>query len=492
MQGKAVCEALVEFNGMVRMTAPQTYDELVAENARLRRVVAEQKQQLEGQQRRIASLEKTVEQLRALVEELTRRGKRQAAPFSKGPPQEAPKRPGRKPGTEYGTKAHREPPAPEQITETHAVPLPDCCPHCAGHELEVTHQDVQFQVDLPQQPIYRQFTIAVGRCQNCGGRVQGQHPLQSSQALGAACSQLGPVLVAFLAVLQKQLGLAHGKCVKLLQTVWGIKVSRGGVVQALQRLAERVAPTVEQIGAAIRASPEVAVDETGWRIGGHSAWLHTLATDQAVLYAIAPTRAAQVTAAVLGWDYGGVLVHDGFRSYDNFLQARHQQCLAHVLRRCQDLLDTTPGGSVDTLAWLKGHLQEALAQRDRLEDVPRLRLTLPAWVWFHRDALLERLAGWWPRLRPLMRFRHFLKRYSGSLFTFLTHDSAATNWRAEQALRPAVVNRKVWGGNRTSAGAAVQSALMTVITTLERQQQSVMDFLTHSLCCRPNPLRLAA
>jgi len=32
-----------------------------------------------------------------------------------------------------------------------------------------------------------------------------------------------------------------------------------------------------------------------------------------------------------------------------------------------------------------------------------------------------------------------------ALFTFLTHDGVdATNWRAEQAIRPAVVNRKVW------------------------------------------------
>jgi transposase len=36
-----------------------------------------------------------------------------------------------------------------------------------------------------------------------------------------------------------------------------------------------------------------------------------------------------------------------------------------------------------------------------------------------------------------------------ALFTFLTRPGIdATNWRAEQAIRPAVVNRKVWGDNR--------------------------------------------
>jgi len=41
----------------------------------------------------------------------------------------------------------------------------------------------------------------------------------------------------------------------------------------------------------------------------------------------------------------------------------------------------------------------------------------------------------------------------------------ATNWRAEQAIRPAVVNRKSWGGNRTSHGAEIQQTLMSVIRT---------------------------
>jgi transposase len=44
-----------------------------------------------------------------------------------------------------------------------------------------------------------------------------------------------------------------------------------------------------------------------------------------------------------------------------------------------------------------------------------------------------------------------------------------TNWKAEQAIRPAVVNRKVWGGNRTAAGAQAQGVLMSVFETCRRQ-----------------------
>jgi transposase len=51
--------------------------------------------------RRASQLEAQVERLTRLLEKAQRNGKRQAAPFAKGPPQHEPKRPGRKPGADY-------------------------------------------------------------------------------------------------------------------------------------------------------------------------------------------------------------------------------------------------------------------------------------------------------------------------------------------------------------------------------------------------------
>jgi transposase len=66
----------------------------------------------------------------------------------------------------------------------------------------------------------------------------------------------------------------------------------------------------------------------------------------------------------------------------------------------------------------------------------------------------------------------------------------ATNWRAEQALRPAVVNRKVWGGNRTPAGAEAQSILMSVLRTCRQQQRNSLEFISQVLCGHPQQLAL--
>ena len=86
-------------------------------------------------QRRLRDLQAENERLRRQLDEATRARKRQAAPFAKGQPTGQPKKPGRKPGQDYGTKAHRLPPTPDQINEVHEAPLPDRCPDCGGWNL---------------------------------------------------------------------------------------------------------------------------------------------------------------------------------------------------------------------------------------------------------------------------------------------------------------------------------------------------------------------
>jgi transposase len=131
------------------------------------------------------------ERLRRQLDAALRAGKRQAAPFARGQPEAQPKKPGRKPGMGYGLKAHRQPPSPEQIDEVHEASLPRACPGCGGPLYE-TRVAQQFQVEIPRKPIHRQFNIHVGECRQCHRRVQGRHPLQTSDALGAAAAQLGP------------------------------------------------------------------------------------------------------------------------------------------------------------------------------------------------------------------------------------------------------------------------------------------------------------
>ena len=68
------------------------------------------------------------------------------------------------------------------------------------------------------------------------------------------------------------------------------------------------------------------------------------------------------------------------------------------------------------------------------------------------------------------------------LFTYLKHPGLeATNWRGEQAIRPAVVTRKVWGGNRNEQGAHTQEVLMSVLRTLRQRKLEPLPLLANLL-----------
>jgi transposase len=429
-------------------------------------------------EREVLQLRTEVDRLNGLLDEQRRAGKRQAAPFAKGPPQPEPKKPGRKPGQAYGVKAHRLP--PEDIDETYEAPLPERCPDCGG-PLDESHIDQQYQVEIPRRPIRRQFNIHIGCCQQCGRRVQGRHPLQTSDALGAAAAQLGPDAQAAVVDFNKQAGLSHGKISRVFQTLFGIPLSRGGSTHVVLRAGRRCEPLYTSLCDQVQAAPWTVLDETGWHVGGKNAWLHSLVAPEATVYVIDPTRSGSPAERVLGRDYAGVMIHDGWSPYDTFPHAFHQQCLAHLMRRCEELLETATRGAVCFPRRLQALFHEALDLRDRYAcgqlsspglaaALGRLERQLEAAVAPPKtNAANERLA------KHLWNHRH-------DLWTFLYFPGLdATNWRAELAIRFGVILRKVWGGNRTWVGAHAQAVLMSVWRTCWQRSLNAVDLLSQHL-----------
>jgi transposase len=431
-------------------------------------------------ERRIAELQERVAQLERLLENATRAQKRQAAPFSKGSLKNDPKKPGRKSGQDYGPKAHRPVPdqQPDEIID---VPLPEQCPECGG-DTEEDHIGQQFQVEIPRQPIVRRFDIHIGWCRRCGRRLQPRHPLQSSNATGAAASQLGPDLQALIAMMKDKYGLSYGDIQGLLDEAFGISLSRGGAAHVVLRVAERSEPVYETIRQIVRRSHTVYPDETGWKVGGLLQWMWVFVSGTVTLYVIRPSRGRDVPQEVLGADYDGRMIHDGWSPYDSFEQATHQQCLEHLLRRARALLERATRGAVRFPRKVKEFLTDALAVRDR-RDAGKIGPHGLAVARGRLEKRLERLLEWKLSHDGNRRFQNHLARHSSEILTFLYEpDIEATNWPAEQAIRPAVVNRKVFGGNRTPAGAHAQEVLSSVFATLAQHACDTLAFLANLTC----------
>ena len=333
------------------------------------------------------------------------------------------------------------------------------------------------------RPIRRRFVIHVARCKQCGRPVRGRHPLQTSQATGAAAAQVGAEALSLAARLHYELGLSMGKTAAVLHEVCGISITRGGVAQALARLGERCTPSYLVLVESVRNGLMVVMDETGWRVQGVRAWLWVAAAELVTVYAIRPGRGFEEAAELIGKDYAGRLVRDGWGPYRRFNKARHQTCAAHLLRRCDDLLETTRGRGREIPRAVKAILLGALDLRDR-RDAREIG----------QQDFRAALAGLQERLRaqlarpvsgtdtPQGRLLRHLQREFDAPFTFLSEPGLpATNWMAEQALRPAVVNRKVWGGNRTWTGARHQERLMSVLRTSRQQLKNPVTILADLL-----------
>jgi transposase len=450
---------------------------LEAERARLEA----ERERLRGENERLREVN---ERLRGEVEALRRAAKRQAAPFSKDAPVPNPKRPGRKPGAAYGTRAHRRP--PEHVDQVVTVGLPACCPGCGG-ELVLERVATQHVEDLPPtRPLAIRYLVQVGRCRVCGRRVQPRHPEQTSDALGAAGAQLGPRAVALAAWLSKGLGVPAGKIARLLGHL-GLDVTPGGVTQAIARAARRCQPTYQALVAGVRASPVVAPDETGWRVDGRRAWLWTFVGAQLTLYRIAHGRGYADAEAVLGEGYSGVLERDGWAPYRRFVHATHQTCLAHLLRRCRELVADADRGQAKTPHAVRRILEHALALREDRDTGALDAATLAAEA-ERLGAKVDKLIAGATCYPPNRRLLDHLARERDHLFTFLrTPGVQATNWRAEQAIRPAVVTRKAWGGNRTWTGADTWQALASVLRTATQQARDPVELLT-CLLRAPTPI----
>jgi transposase len=426
-----------------------------------------------------------IERLRKALEEALRSLKRQAAPFSKGQPKSNPKRPGRKSGSDYGQRAFRA--IPDHVDEQIAVGLPERCAECGGPVIhDSTH--AQFQEDIVQRTVVRRFDVEMGHCVSCGSHVQGRHPWQTSDALGAAQVQVGPQALTLAAHLTKQLGISHERAAQVLAWGYGLEVNRTTLCRAITRLGTKAEPTYRELQVAVRRSLVNRLDETSWRVAARLQWLWVCVSDDVTFYAILPGRGFAQAASILGEDYEGFLNHDGWRPYYRFVHAFHQTCLSHLIRRCKDMIETATAAARFPQAVMQA-LLEGLALRDRYarQEISLHGLSVATG---RLAAKMDRLLAKTFRDPANRRLAKHLRHEQPWLFTFLYCPGIeATNNAAERALRPAVVARKTWGGNRTENGAKTQQILSSIITTCRQQGKDSFERIA-KLFLSPTPIVL--
>lgn len=419
-----------------------------------------------------SKLKTELEQAQKQIEELQRTVARQAAPFRRREALKVAER--KRPGRKAGHRGMRRP-RPVHVDQVVEQPLP-ACPRCGGpvHDRAPLTQYIE---ELPPvRPVVTRLTTWKGVCPQCG-EVHSTHPLQISQAQGAAGVQVGPRAVAWATLLNKHFGIPLRKTCSILQRGFGLKLSAGGLAQMLHRVAAKLRPQYEALREQVRTSAANYMDETSWYVGDPHWVLWVCTAPQYTLYHVDPSHGGGVAEKLLGRDYAGVLVTDCHGAYKRMKCPQHK-CLAHHLRalhkaRGKNLKEASPYLDAWERLW-----QEVL-------ELCRQREALPADLFAQRRAALEAardelLAR--PATQPgdrsfLARMRNVGAHHFGCLY----HDVEATNNRAERAIRPAVVARKISCGNRTQHGASTWQILVSLATTAQQCGREFLDDLTAAL-----------
>ena len=231
----------------------------------------------------------------------------------------------------------------------------------------------------------------------------------------------------------------------------------------------------QELVEAIQTSGLLYVDETSWPELTQLLWLWVFCGQDVVAYWIA-TRSSELLIALLGSDYQGVLMSDGWHVYRHFLN--RLRCWAHLLRKAKGLKE-----SLDPNARLFG--QQTLDLLNTLIDAvyaarkqpPNQALTL---------IYQQRLSAYQVACHAMSTSTHDKTRALAremindwdAIFQVLAHPHLPlTNNEAERALRHWVILRNICHGTRTENGTRIFAILISVIETCRVRQQSPWIYL---------------
>lgn len=157
---------------------------------------------------------------------------------------------------------------PDQIDEVIEETLQECpdCHHPLKDSVEVIEQ-IQEDI-IPAKVHVRKYRRHRYYCACCQKMISAPyHPQHVPQGY------LGANVLIQAAILKYYHCLPYKKIVELFKDMAGLQVSAGGLSQALARIRRWLGVEQKVLLEAIRGSPQVHADETGWRLDGQRSWV---------------------------------------------------------------------------------------------------------------------------------------------------------------------------------------------------------------------------
>ena len=365
--------------------------------------------------------------------------------------------------------------------------LPETC--VCGADLQPimpeSHSEKRQVFDIPLPKIeVTEHRLHRKICPNCRAVNKAAAP-----ASVPAPVNYGENVKSYAVYLQHGQLLPEDRLAQLFDDVFGLKIAPRTLVAYGEQLAETLAPWQDTLQTALNHAPVRHADETGFRIAGKTAWLHSLSSAAVTLY-----RAETKRGAIPSGLAGGVLVHDHFRPYFTLDGVQHALCGAHLLRELKALMQEKEPWA----ARMYRHLQ-------RLSRLVKRPVSRHAQVRFVRlyDAIVRCGLAFHEAQPPfaqkpkagktakrighnlLIRLRDFKDAVLRCLF-----DSSVpfTNNLAERDIRMMKVKQKISGGFRCLNGAQTFATLRSLLSTAAKQNLNLLQTIKNAFAGQPPPI----
>jgi transposase len=378
--------------------------------------------------------------------------------------------------------------------------FPSACAECGAaltRDMSAGHAARQvFDLPEPKPLIVTEHRAHICGCPACGATTRAAFP----DGVNAPV-QYGARIAAFVVYLLHYQLLPEARLVELMADLFGVKLSAATVAAMSGACAERLEGLVETIRDLVAGAPVKHMDETGFRIGGKTQWLHVACTTLLTFYRVCAKRGSLLANVI------GIVVHDHWKPYFTMEGVQHALCNAHHLRELKALIEIEKEDWARKMQLLLRRACHAanLAKERGVALKPRLI------AYFERsyDAIvaeglnfhetqppLEARGGEKRRGRAPRRTGHnlllrFLARREDTLRFLQDPTVPFTNNEAERDGRMMKLRQKISGGLRSLDGAIQFATIRSFISTGKKQGWKIIDALPADPQALEKSLRLA-